>query len=84
MRGPNISLIFLSYPQDISLWFSYGYLVLSLDISFLAPEYFIADFIWMPGTFILPVRVHLMECWDDGHMTHYLKWSKNKNCSPAL
>ena len=33
---------------------------------------------------ILPVRVHLMGCWDGGHMTNYQKWSKNISCSPLL
>ena len=26
----------------------------------------------------LPIRVHVMGCWDDGHMTNYQKWSKTK------
>ena len=33
---------------------------------------------------ILPVRVHLMGCWDGGHMTNSQKWSKNISCSPLL
>jgi len=37
--------------MDISLHFSYGCLVLSIDISFFAPGYFIALFILMPGAF---------------------------------
>ena len=32
----------------------------------------------------LPIRVHVMGCWDDGHMTNYQKWSKNESCSPTL
>ena len=26
----------------------------------------------------LPIKVHLMGCWDGGHMTNYQKWSKMK------
>ena len=33
---------------------------------------------------ILPVRVHVMGCWDGGHMTNCQKWSKNESCSPIL
>ena len=33
---------------------------------------------------ILLVRVHLIGCWDGGHMTNYQKWSKNESCSPSL
>jgi hypothetical protein len=27
---------------------------------------------------IIPVRVHPMEYWDNGHMTNYQKWTKMK------
>jgi len=37
--------------MDISLRFSYRCLVLSMDISFFTPGYFIVLFIWMPDAF---------------------------------
>lgn len=41
----------------------------------------------LPFTCFVPalhVSIHLTGCWDGGHMTNFLKWSKNQNCSCAM